>query len=486
MRRQPGFRRSNMRQVGLIVLAAMASIVAGASLLVYASPLSPLFVGGAVAAIAIGIAWLRKPVLALYGAIFVALLPIGLIPDHVYSILNRAMLLVALGAWLLGLVARRRRIVWTSTALLMLCFLVWGMIALFWTPNLGLGMEKVVQYACRLILFLLLVSNQVGTKETLDGLMRTLALSGWVLVLAGMGTVLLQGYEPGTRLQILGTNMNQFGISALVTLPGVLWLAMQAPRGHKALRVFLSFVFILLALVLVAFSGSRGSAISWLVTLLVFWFWRPTRLWGKLGLLILVLAAASAPFIFSTVLERLVEGEGGTLGGRLAIWQAAWLLIRDHFWGGVGIGNADYAVVPYVGTLGRTWGREWVAIHNPVLLIWAETGIPGILVYLGVLGSAVWLFVRRWRQHSRTGMRYLTSYFALVSSVSVGFMLSWIKGGGMEVHFTYFLMLALLLIPSHLDIKGLESKAEDSVKDTGKYAPRFKVLHPRRGAPGGE
>ena len=143
-------RTSNIWRVGLIMLAIMASLVAGASHLVYASPFSPLVVGGAVAAMAIGVAWLRKPVWALYAAIFVVLLPKGLIPDRIHSILNRSTLLIALGVWLFDAITRRRRIAWTSTALLMLGFLAWGTVTLTWAPNLGLGMDKLVQYASRL------------------------------------------------------------------------------------------------------------------------------------------------------------------------------------------------------------------------------------------------------------------------------------------------------------------------------------------------
>jgi hypothetical protein len=47
-------------------------------------------------------------------------------------------------------------------------------------------------------------------------------------------------------------------------------------------------------------------------------------------------------------------------------------------------------------------------------------------------------------------------YYAVVASVFIGFMASWFKGGGMESDYTYFLMLALMLIPSRLDIKNTE------------------------------
>ena len=133
----------------------------------------------------------------------------------------------------------------------------------------------------------------------------------------------------------------------------------------------------------------------------------------------------------------------------------------------MGIGNGPFAVVPYLRMFTGLWGGVREPIHNPVLAIWAETGLPGILLYLCVLGSSVWLFIQEYFQHKSRDLRSLTLYFALVSSVFVGFMFSWIKGGGLEYHFTYFLMLALMLIPSCLDIK-MDGIMESDVLDAGK------------------
>lgn len=465
---------NNRWRVGLIALGIMASLVAGVSHLAYDSFLSPLIVGGAVAAVVIGIALLRNPVWALYAAIFVVFLPsvigqetlLGQVIDRAQSLLNHLVTLIALVSWLLDTITQRRRIVWTSTALLMLGFLMWGIVTLAWAPELDRGMEKLGQYVFRLILYLLLIANEINTKRTLDGLMRILVLSGWLLVLAGIGMVLFQGYDPGTRLEVLGMDENEFGIRILVTMPGVLWQVTQASRRQKTLRMVLSVVFLLLALVLVALSGSRGTAICWLATLLAFWFWKPTRPWGKLGLLILIVAVISTPFIFSIVVHRFAEAGAGSLGGRLVIWRASWSLIRDHPWGGVGIGNAAYILPSYLNRIASRWRyQQRASSHNAVLQIWGETGAPGILLYTSVLVSAVWLFVQQYRQCNRTSACFLKPYFALVSCVFVGVMLWWVKGGGAAYDPIYFLLLAFLLIPSCLETWGQDRITGSKVQD---------------------
>jgi O-antigen ligase len=441
----------NRRQTGIIVLAALVSVILGLSILVYNSPLAPLIVLGVIVAAAFGLASLRTPILVLCAALVVNLLPNGLIPASLNSILNRSLTLVALGVWALDMTRRRSRLVWPSAIWLMSGFLVWSLLTLFWTPNLDIGRDTLVKYLLRSVLFLLLISNEVNTWKTLRGLMYTLALIGWIFVVAGIGTALFEGYVTGTRLQVLGGNENTAGDLFPVGVIGVLWLAIESPNRQM---VFLGLVYLFLSCVLVALGGSRGGAITWVTIMVAFLFWRRTRWWGIAGLLILALTALSGTAIFRTTIDRFLGKTGETpLGGREALWQGAWLLIRDHPWGGVGIGNASREVVQYARLFRSMWGIESASLHNPVLTIWAETGIPGVMLYLGVLVSSVVSFVLQYLRARKQGRGQLLSYFALVGSVLLGYMVSWTKGGGAESSYSYFLMLGLLLIPSCLRVE---------------------------------
>jgi O-antigen ligase len=186
--------------------------------------------------------------------------------------------------------------------------------------------------------------------------------------------------------------------------------------------------------------------------MLVLLFWRQTRLWGILGLVILVIAVISAPFILSTTIERFVDRSWDTpLGGRESLWSAAWLLIRDHPVAGVGIGNASYAMMSYIRLFRSALGFESASVHNPVLTIWVETGLPGLLLYLGVVASSVISFARQYLDCRKLGAQRPSPYFALTAAAFLGHSASWIKGGGMESSFSFFLMLALLLIPSQFE-----------------------------------
>jgi putative inorganic carbon (HCO3(-)) transporter len=454
MRTASFLRPTNLARLGLVLLAIIVASAAGLPALAVQSPLAPLILGAAVLAAAFVAVSLHNPIWGLYGAILVGLLPeqvLSLLPISIirdYSVVFA--LLFACASWLLSVVGRRRKIVWTITDLAMLAFLAWGITTLLWAPDPVAGRRQLMAYIVGFVL-LLLVVNEVNSRRALDGLMATLALSGWGLVLASVGTVLTQGYMPGTRLSVLGMNENEMGMVVLVTMMGVLWQVTQPSTRHRQVKKLLPWVFLLMTMGLVAASGSRGSAISLLAVLLGFCIWRPTRAWGVVGLLVLAVGGILTPLVFSTTLERFAITQGDTLlGGREALWRAAWNLIRDQPWRGVGLGNARQALVPYVLLLRTVEDTQSVAVHNPILQVWAETGLPGILIYLTILGSAVWLFVRQYLYYRRTGIQALIPYLALVSSTFLGYMTSWIKGGAMEAAFIYFLLIGLLLVPSHL------------------------------------
>lgn len=451
MQTLPFVRNKTFLQVGVIILALIASVLTGITGFILASSFSPLIIGGLLAIGVISIVWLKRPVWALYCTLFVILLPDGLIPLNIQSILNRSLTMIALATWVLDILILRHKIRWTNATTFMLVFLIWCLASLLWTVDLSQATTQIQVYTLRFILFLILIPNLIRTPKELKGLMFILALSGWVVILATYSTVFVSGYTSGTRLKVLSANENGLGVLALLTMVGVLWFGLHPEERSMRIMKWMAAIYLLLTIGLVAMSGSRGSAISLFLILAAFLVFKPTRFWGKVGFSIIASGILIAPFIFSTTFERFSLVSGDTLlGGREVIWQATWMVIRDQPWFGVGIGNAPRAVLLYDSTL---WGRtasETVSIHNPLLAIWAETGIPGLLVYLGILGSALGSFGIQYWKHWRHNMKNLLPYFPLVASIFLGYMASWIKGGGMESELTYYFMLALLLIPSGL------------------------------------
>jgi len=80
-------------------------------------------------------------------------------------------------------------------------------------------------------------------------------------------------------------------------------------------------------------------------------------------------------------------------GGRLSFWLASWNIGKDHPLTGTGAGtfgraHLEYQVSP------RYYANE---AHSSVAQAWAEMGLPGLLVWLGILALAAVALVKAWR-----------------------------------------------------------------------------------------
>jgi O-antigen ligase len=466
MQPQLFFGQDRTTQKKLAILVGVIATLAAASALVYPSNYAPVIVLGAVLGLIVVIAWMIKPVLALYAALFVVLLPTGVMPALTQSTINRSMTVVAFAMWLLGgLLIRRQKIYWNGAAFVILAFIAWSFITMYWAPIEKEARDYMQVYTLRFILFLFMIPNQVRTKKDLDGLMLTLALNGWALMGFSIYSLIQEGYTPGSRFQILAVNENDAGVLSLVTFLGILWTATQTSRRHKTLKMGVALIFFLMMLALVTASGSRGSFITLILVFVAFWFWKPFRFWTKLGVVLMILALVFTPSIFVTIIERF-SGETADsispLGGREVLWQAAWRMISDHPFRGVGIGNAPFSILPYLDTFHNAVGKtDGVSVHSPIFVIWGETGLPGIILYLGIWVTGLIIFIRQFFRFRAIDPNHpFMPYFALVSSVMLGYMASWFKGGGMEMAFSYFYMIALMVLPAGMDIETVSAREE--------------------------
>lgn len=81
--------------------------------------------------------------------------------------------------------------------------------------------------------------------------------------------------------------------------------------------------------------------------------------------------------------------------GRIEIWKRALGYAADDPVTGVGIGNFPVAEGSTLENLG--WGVKWSTAHNAYLLVLAELGLPGFLVFMFIIWS-IWTAVRDGRR----------------------------------------------------------------------------------------
>lgn len=389
----------------------------------------------------------------------------------------------ALGAWVLGGLARREFVIPRSPLLVpLVLFVGWAAITLLWAPDLVFGLPEVIKWI-EIILVMLLaidVAQRRGSQWVLTGVLATATLQAVIGIyearVRGMGPSGFQLSEGVYRAYGTFEQPNPFaGFIGMVLPLAIAVTAYYAVRviyplfarrvaasgqraGHATPDVLCLTLYAAITVLLAAglyLSFSRG---AWLGTaaaagaLIVF---APRRLWLGVTLgaaaLIGLLVLSNAGWLPSSISERLADA--GTLLEirdvrgvpindanyalieRQAHWQAALNMLADQPWTGVGFSNYQPVYEKY---RLLNWPMPLGHAHNIYLNVAAETGFIGLGLYLliWIVTFAVTLrATRRARGFDR--------------AVAVGLMGAWIYLG------THMLVDNLYVNNTHLMIGAL-------------------------------
>jgi O-antigen ligase len=231
------------------------------------------------------------------------------------------------------------------------------------------------------------------------------------------------------------TNPIYFGAFALAF--ALMLLPRLASEDEDWPRRSLTLLAIVLALIANALSGSRGAwlAIPVLLLLHAFTLGRHQRPLIRFGLP-LGLLALSAIIIGGSLLlindrygetlldlDRIRRGlpSDGAIGLRLGMWQVAWQQFLEHPLLGAGPGAFREALLTAIerGLLPAEDYLEFRHPHNQYLSALVVAGVGGLLALLAVLGSALWLFVRRLGPRETRGAGLAWAGLSLVCIVLV-------------------------------------------------------------------
>ncbi len=196
------------------------------------------------------------------------------------------------------------------------------------------------------------------------------------------------GQEP-----IVSVNANFYNANCYAPFLAALILLSTGLCGKKTRALFLGFQFvgILALLITLALTGSRSTLGLLFLTALglgIFTFREVLGRWTAgawIGVTLTVIAAAIA------VATSMNLGELWTVGtlGRLAIWEGAAAMIRDHWLFGVGLGQfADH--FPHY----RLTSYYTRYPHNLFLEVFAESGVVGVVALVGFCGTSLVVALR--------------------------------------------------------------------------------------------
>ena len=188
--------------------------------------------------------------------------------------------------------------------------------------------------------------------------------------------------DPSSRVGgTVGSPNDASAYVSLLLAPALSLLLTPLGRWYKWLAGF-AFCFGVIALI---FTSSRGGWIAFAVSMLIFCFFAWYRGWLSLTVPVtLALFAILIGIIFQDAITARFDGDDdGSAYSRIPLMIMASQMIQDNMMLGVGANNfaavmMQYAYLPLSGAWLNT-------VHNKYLLVWAETGILGLVTFIGFL-----------------------------------------------------------------------------------------------------
>lgn len=392
---------------------------------------------------------------------------------------TEALVWLVLASWLMSMVAHREVRLNASWLSVSVSVLVAGMLlSLPSASSLGPGIKEITKWIE--MLGLLLATAQLMNTRWLNALIATTLLTGAVAAGQGIYQFLFQkgpeafllfdrfmrAYgtfaQPNPYAGYLGLGAAlAFGVAAGCLFgPGerwrtrFIWLSMALTAG-------------LLMLVAIVMSWSRGSwlglaaGVGTMMVASIRWRRRMHLIGSVVPVAAVVLSIVSLSGVPGAISSRMtglafprvqdvlgaeVTDANFSVLERLAHWQAAVAMWRDHFWLGVGIGNYAVAYPRYALPI---WDDALGHAHNYYLNIAAEAGLIGLLAFLQVWTAAM---VGAWRA--------ITGPHGRFAGVSLGILGALVYLGAhslfdsLFVHGIYLQVAILLGLVSYLAREG--------------------------------
>jgi O-antigen ligase len=267
-----------------------------------------------------------------------------------------------------------------------IAFFVIASLAMFFNPDISLSFQKTLSY----ILVLIFLPNYVLVVYQKYGTLFLKSLVYFVCLILALGLLFNIINSELTNLEgryrgLLG-NPNGLG---LYTFLFILLFATLNEHFKTAFTKHEKWIIYGLSVFCLLKCGARTSLVS---VLMFFFFVRFYKISSLLGFFIFLISMVVYQFISSNLTDIILSlGLGKQLrvetlesgSGRLIAWKFAWEKIQDNLFLGRGFSYTEYIFKKNYDYLSRL-GHQGAA-HNSYLTFWLDTGIIGLVCYLGGL-----------------------------------------------------------------------------------------------------
>jgi probable O-glycosylation ligase (exosortase A-associated) len=350
-------------------------------------------------------------------------------------------------------------------------YLAWSAVGQMRSAYPELVAERLVDYG-KLWLIALVAVNALRTRAQIRFFLVFALVSFALFPARGAIINYLGGYTVWGRAlwNHIYANPNDLAALTLLQLAGA--SALLATDRARWIRLG-ALASVLVLSVLVLMTQSRGA----LIALVVFAGLALASQRRRPGALLLMGAVVAAAAVFApagvwqrasglvhlTSTETLAEAdEEGSARQRFVIWTVAASIIRDQPVTGVGLGAYPEAHERYAASEGVAWvagGKR--DTHSTFLNVAAETGYPGLLLFLGMLGAVVYA-AERARRAVRRVDRAAADRIWLLEAGLMAYLAAGVFGSFAHLSHLY-LFLALLTVVA-LEARGRAGPAAQPVR----------------------
>jgi putative inorganic carbon (HCO3(-)) transporter len=312
-------------------------------------------------------------------------------------------------------------------------FLIWAFVAAMQTEYPD-AVEPQVVMLLKLCLIVLVAANAMQTRAQMRLFMVFFlgCFALWPLRGAMFNFFFYHNDMEGRAIwnQLYG-NPNDLGAIALLQLSMAVTLLESEPKGWVRWSAVLG---VILIPMLILMTQSRGVFLGLLVFIAITLVGqrRRLRLVFRIGVIALLLAAIAPAGVWdrvgtlrhatsTTTLDE-VDGAAGSARQRYEIWRVGWKIVQDHPLTGVGLGaygpnHEQYALRPQFNPTAQGPRDS----HSLYLKVLAETGYPGLLLYLGML-LTVLIAAERTRRRCRGVLNSAARQLLVLEAGLLGFL----------------------------------------------------------------
>ncbi|MBI4557996.1 MAG: O-antigen ligase family protein [Candidatus Hydrogenedentes bacterium] len=363
-------------------------------------------------------------------------------------------------------------------AMCWLLLLIMGVGSYYITVFRTLVGYEVIRMTKMLILYLYIV-NHVLRRKQIEYVAATIVLAALIQVLYGitqyfgisLGLERL-GESSQMTTEVLGLRTTS-RVGAMLGHPNMFasYLVMVLPLAFAMLFARISPMYkglclstLLLGVVTLILTLSRGGWIGFLcavMALLVLSFFHPTL--RKQAVAVRLFVLASLPIIVlalsGPIVKKFTLSDPASVFSRMELMRIAYRMIRQNLWTGVGLNSFTY-VLPEYDFSGIVWGEMDPPVHNVYLLVGAEQGIFGLLLFLLMCFLIVY-----------TGMKNLKCTDDLLLTVNIGILagisgvlVQWMADWTLRVNAVqreFFLLVAMLTVIHYWNVSQEVTAVEE-------------------------